>query len=497
MSNNYQQKSSIAGLVHSMLVIHEKRGVIKHQGGLPIRDQIAGMSRKANELVVSRDESDNNDLKHLRDFIESVFYGVSDTSATLGSISQAKTAGKLVGATAVVGLAGNLLQIGNQAVLDNLMTAQEAFAKQFFTPEDWGKAIAIYTSEGAALRDVGSFVPKGKLAKAMQMFDALNEVTDSLGQNIGGSKARKLFSKDTLFALQHGVEHETAGIRMLAVMTSTKVKDKKGEPILNEDGSEANLWDMLVEKENGQLTIDPRVANVNKSQVIAKIHGIAKRTNQVKGSFDSAMAQRTTTGKLLLLFRNYFIPGLRKRYGHGDMYQVDHELGEVTKGYYQTFANSLRTLVETGDLKAALGSSEIDKQNMKRVAVDAATIAATMLLYTLMQGLIDDDDEDYITSFIAYQARRLQTEITGFLNPIEAVRMAARPMATVNFIEDFLKLAESVLYTAQYETGIYYDEEKVTKEALYQRRSGPYEKGTVPWADGSAKAIQDKLRWFS
>jgi len=516
MSNNYQQKSSIAGLVHSMLVIHEKRGVIKHQGGLPIRDQIAGMSRRANELVVSRDESDNNDLKHLRDFIESVFYGVSDTSATLGSISQAKTAGKLVGATAVVGLAGNLLQIGNQAILDNLMTAQEAFAKQFFTPEDWGKAIAIYTSEGAALRDVGSFVPKGKLAKAMQMFDALNEVTDSLGQNIGGNKARKLFSKDTLFALQHGVEHETAGIRMLAVMTSTKVKDKKGEPILNEDGSEANLWDMLVEKENGQLTIDPRVANVNKSQVIAKIHGIAKRTNQVKGSFDSAMAQRTTTGKLLLLFRNYFIPGLRRRYGHGDMYQVDHELGEVTKGYYQTFANSLRTLVETGDLKAALGSSEIDKQNMKRVAVDVATIAGTMLLYTLMQGLIDDDDEDYTASFIAYQAKRLQTEVTGFFNPVEAVRMAARPMATVNFIEDYLKLAESVLYTAQYETGIYFNEEKVTKGALYQRRSGPYEKGdyklagrinkvmpllrtwkTVPWADGSAKAVQDKLRWFS
>ena len=516
MSNNYQQKSSIAGLVHSMLVIHEKKGVVKHQGGLPIRDQIAGMSRKANELVVSRDESDNNDLKHLRDFVESVFYGVSDTTASFGSISQAKTAGKLVGATAVVGLAGNLLQIGNQAILDNLMTGQEAFAKQFFTPEDWGKAIAIYTSEGAALRDVGSFVPKGKLAKAMQMFDALNEVTDSLGQNIGGSKARKLFSKDTLFALQHGVEHETAGIRMLAVMTSITVKDKNGKPILNEDGKEANLWDMLVEKENGQLAIDPRVANVDKSRVIAKIHGIAKRTNQVKGSFDSAMAQRTTTGKLLLLFRNYFIPGLRKRYGHGDMYQVDHELGEVTKGYYQTFANSLRDVVEKRSLKAILGSSEIDKQNMKRVAIDAATIATTMLLYSMMQGFIDDDDEDYTASFIAYQAKRLQTEVTGFFNPVEAVRMAARPMATINFIEDYIKLAGSALYTAQYETGIYFNEEKVTKGALYQRRSGPYEKGdykltgriekvlpllrtwkTMPLAEGSAKAIQDKLRWFA
>jgi hypothetical protein len=79
-----------------------------------------------------------------------------------------------------------------------------------------------------------------------------------------------------------------------------------------------------------------------------------------------------------------------------------------------------------------------------------------------------------------------------------------------------MKLAEVSLYTAQYETGLYLDEEKVSKGALYQRRSGAYEKGdyklaarlnkvmplfrtwkTVPWAEGSAKAVQDKLRWFA
>ena len=515
MANNYQQKSAIAGLVHSMLVIHEKKGVIKHQAGLPIRDQIAAMSRRANDLVVSRDEADNNDLKHLRDFVESVFYGVRDTSADIGSISQSKLAGKLTGATAVVGLAGNLLQVGNQAILDNLMTAQEAYAKQFFSAKDWGRAVATYTEEAAAIADLGAFTPKTKLGKAMQMFDALNEVTDSIGQNIGSSKIRKMLHKDSAFMLQHGVEHETAGVRMLAVLKSTKVKDKNGKAILNEDGTEADLWDMLVEKKNGQLTIDPRVANVNKSQVIAKIHGIAKRTNQVKGSFDAAMAQRTSAGKFLLLFRNYFIPGLRRRFGHGDMYQVDHELGQVTKGYYQTFANSVRTLIETRKLSYD-SMSELDKQNLRRIAIDVLTVAGTWILYSLMSGLLDDDDENYGAAFLAYQAKRLSTEITAFMDPREAVRMAMRPMATINLMEDYMKLAEASLYTAQYETGLYLDEEKVSKGALYQRRSGAYEKGdyklgarlnkvmplfrtwkTVPWAEGSAKAVQDKLRWFS
>jgi hypothetical protein len=272
---------------------------------------------------------------------------------------------------------------------------------------------------------------------------------------------------------------------------------------------------MLVEKKNGQLTIDPRVANVNKSQVIAKIHGIAKRTNQVKGSFDAAMAQRTSAGKFLLLFRNYFIPGLRRRFGHGDMYQVDHELGQVTKGYYQTFANSIRTLIETRKLSSD-SMSELDKQNLRRIAIDVLTVAGTWILYSLMKGLLDDDDENYGAAFVAYQSKRLSTEIMAFMNPFEAVRMAARPMATINLMEDYMKLAEVSLYTAQYETGIYLDEEKVSKGALYQRRSGSYEKGdyklgarlnkvmplfrtwkTVPWAEGSAKAVQDKLRWFS
>ena len=353
----------------------------------------------------------------------------------------------------------------------------------------------------------------------MQMFDARIDVVDSLGQRFGTSKGRKMISKDSAFVGQHSIEHQTSGVRMLAVLMSTKVKDKSGNAILLESGEEANLYDMLIEQENGRLVIDPRVANVSKIQVISKIHGIAKRTNQVKGNFDASTIQRTAAGKAVMLFRNYFIPGLRRRYGHGDMFQVDHELGQVTKGYYQSFANFLRTVVdEKGIPKDSLSSmSEVDKQNLRRVAVDLASIVGTMMLFSMAQGLIDDDDEDYTASFLAYQSRRLFTELTGFANPYEGVRLAARPMATVNFIEDYMKLASSILYTSQYSTGLYFaDEEEMQKDVLYQRKSGKYEKGdyklrarvnkilpllrtweTVPWADGSAKAVQQKLKWFS
>ena len=516
MANNYEQKSAIAGLVHSMLVIHEKKGVIKQEKGLPVRDQVANLSRRANELVIRRDVGDNKDLAHLQDFIDTVFYGVTDTTGDIGGLSVGKTVGKLTGTTALVGLAGNLLQIGNQAILDNLMTAQEAFTKQFFSAEDWAAASAEYIRNLGAIGDAGAIVPKSKLAKAMQMFDARIDVIDSLGQRFGTSKGRKMLDKDSAFVGQHSIEHQTSGVRMLAVLMSTKVKDKNGNAILLEDGKEANLYDMLIEKKNGQLTIDPRVANVSKTQIIAKIHGIAKRTNQVKGNFDAATIQRTAFGKAVMLFRNYFIPGLRRRYGHGDMFQVDHELGQVTKGYYQTFANTLRSLYDKvvyGD--ELIETGEIDKQNMRRIAVDLAAIAGTLMLYAMMQSNLEDDDEDYTSAFIAYQSLRLYTELTGFANPVEGVRLAARPMATINFIEDYIKLGQALIYTGQYSVGAYFDEEQMQKDVFYQRKSGKYEKGdlklrarmnkilpmfrtweTLPWADGSAEAVQNKLKWF-
>ena len=514
MANNYEQKSKVAGLVNSMLVLHERKGAIKYRNGVPIVDQVASMSRKAMESLIKRDSGDNRDYAHLKDFVDSVFYGVADIDEI--SAGAQKTVGKIVQSTAVLGLAANILQVGNQAILDNLVTAQEAFTKQFFSADDWRRAIGTYLEEGAAVGDVGAFAPSSKLGQAMLMFDALQEATDSLGADLGSSRFKKILDPDNAFILQHGVEHQTAGVRMLAVLKSTKVKDKDGNAIMI-DGREADMWDMLIQDENGRVSIDPRVANVKKREIIAKIHGIAKRTNQVKGSFDRAMAQRTAVGKFLMLFRNYFIPGFRRRYGHGDMYHVDHELGQVTKGFGQTFANGIRSIIDpTVDTRQYFSDmGELDRQNWRRIHLDAAAVIGTTVLFNLLSGMIEDDDDDYLASYFAYQALRLRTELTAMYNPQELPRMLMRPMASVNLLEDTIKFLEVSLASLQYNTGLYWDEEEVYKAAYYQRKSGPYKKGDskfearlqklVPFfrnyktwwfADESAEAVQEKLKFF-
>ena len=235
---------------------------------------------------MKEDPRNNRNYQHLKEWVDSVFYGQLDLEqgAILG-VDMSKLAGKAAAFTAITNLAFNTLQVGNQFVLDNLMGSEEAVAGQFFGKRDFAWAAKTYAANKGALSDLGAFVPKSKLGQAMQMFDALNEVTDTIGKGVTGSKLKKAIQNDPLFALQHAVEHQSTGTRMLAVLRSYKGKllDSSGKVLLNEKGEEADLWDMLVKDEKGKFIIDPRVANVQKNEVIAKLHGINKRANQIKG----------------------------------------------------------------------------------------------------------------------------------------------------------------------------------------------------------------------
>ena len=517
MANLFEEKSKTVGLVESMMSIHEQRLTIPRDSktGLPILDKVSEMARGVQGDVVKEDPRNNRNYQHLREFVDSVFYGQLDLEqgAILG-VDMSKLAGKAAAFTAVTNLAFNTLQVGNQFVLDNLMGSEEAVAGQFFGKRDFAWAAKTYAANKGALSDLGAFVPKSKLGQAMMMFDALNEVTDSIGKGVTGSKLKKAMQGDPFFALQHAVEHQATGTRMLALLRSYKgkLKDSKGNVLLNERGEEADLWDMLVKDEKGKFIIDPRVANVNKNAVIAKLHGINKRANQIKGSHDRSMGNRRALGKLALLFRNYFVPGLRKRFGHGESVHVDYELGSITRGMYQSLMGYF-SLIPYEGVTAYQMMSETDKQNLRRATYEAAATVASLTTFLVLNSMLDDDDEDnYAIAYAAYQARRLQSELLQFVNPSEFLRMAQSPMATVNWLDKYATVIGQVAFKEPgYALGIV-DEDEI----FYQRRTGTAEKGdrkvmaqlkkiipvlngyqTSFLRDGGAEAVEEKLRWFN
>ena len=129
----------------------------------------------------------------------------------------------------------NTLQAGNQFILDNLMTWEEAWAGCPTAKRTTGMLPEHIPHPGGAASDAGKVAPETKLGKAMLMFDAMMNLTEGFGRELTGGRLKKAVSTDSAFFIQHAAEHQTSGVRMLALMDSYrgKLKDKDGNVIKN------------------------------------------------------------------------------------------------------------------------------------------------------------------------------------------------------------------------------------------------------------------------
>jgi hypothetical protein len=528
-SNQYVERSKLTGLVNAMAELHKERRVIQkgEGGGTLLSREAVRFKEKFEDYAVDTTAttpgSASNTVNHLMQFIDSAFYGIHKKKVETKILGMDPT--KLVGAAnslaALGSLSFNLLQIGNQKILDNSMILEEAIAGEFFSMKDLAWARGMYVKTGMGITDLGRFTPKSKLARTMMHFDALVEVTDSLGQDSSTNKFLKMFKMGNLLAGQATIEYQTAATRMLAAMKALEGKfvDKNGKVIKNDDGTDANLWDLMIETKNG-VELDPRVdkekSKFDEARFMAKLRGLYKRTNQVKGNFDASTLSRTPIGAFLMLFKNYFIPGFRKRWGYGDIYHRDLELGTMTRGMYQSVGGYFSTVYANGGAYRDVweNTSDVDKRNIRRAGTEFVMLLGTFIIYSgLMSFLDDEDEENYGAAFAAYQARRLQTELFAYINPGEAFRMFVSPMAAANRMQawwDFI--SHLFLVELRYDVSDVWGgpSESLTKAAIYQRDSYWGEEGDrkiwgklgkiTPLIYGfsttDTKTVEDKIRFF-
>ena len=531
---HYEEKAKLTGLVNAMLNIYERREVLRTDtSGRSLLSREAERVKEAfGESFIGRTAATylgdkSNTLNHLSQFIDVAFYGIikKPLETKILGMDPNKLAVKINSMSALGSLSFNLLQIGNQAILDTLMLAEEGVAADFYTSADVRFAEAEFVRQGAGARDLGKFNPETKLGKAMLHFNALHDVTDNYGGNASDNKALKMMSTDNLFFVQSSIEYQTSAVRMLAAMNATrgKMKDSAGNVIMNADGTEASLWDLMIETEKG-LELDPRVdkaqSNYSDIKFVSKLHGISKRTNQIKGTFDSSTAVRGPVGILLMLYKQFFIPNFRKRFGHGQEYHVDHELGSITRGAYFSYIDflkqiksSLKSGAKISELYADL--SDVDKANLRRVHMDAAIVASSMAIFAACMSILDDDDDDenYWVAFTAYQARRLQTELLAYVPGAgfgELITIFKSPMAAANRAEKTWDFVNHVIGTEIPYSLSFNPSEALTKDAIYQRDSYWGEEGTrktmgklkkiLPVFYGASTldkgAIEDKIGFF-
>lgn len=516
MANVFKRKAQINGAVVLMKDAIQNR--ITHEttsAGHPIF-HIFGKKLKFTKHVAK--EGPSNDFKHLSEWIDTIFYGEKDIKTALDifgrEFSANKLANKLASFTALNNLAGNLLQSTNQFLIDNVRLIEEGVANQFFNKGNlaWAKKTYYSVANGglSSIKDFDSFAPQSKLVQAIQYFDALGESLDVANKKKSGPLALKALN-DVPMALQKIAEHETGVTRLLALMDSYRGKlvDENGKVLKNEDGQDANLWDVFVKDEKtGRYAIDPNVrmmkkinevdengkdvtkeviGEFNRILFMGKISGLTKKTNQIKTKFDDSMLQRRAFGKLIILFRRYFIPSLRRNFGHNGLrggIHRDLELGTISEGMLTTMKRFvIETFKKGGNMPGVYKMMEdFEKENVKRMGIQMAFFTLCLLIISSLTGE-DDDDDGYAEQFLLYQALRMNSELTQFINPEEFLKLIVSPTATVRPLQRFLDVAHQAFATA---VGTVTGDD----EALYyQRRSGVHEKGDSKLQAKIAKLI--------
>jgi hypothetical protein len=216
-----------------------------------------------------------------------------------------------------------------------------------------------------------------------------------------------------------------------------------------------------------------------RQNLMNRLHALNKRMHGIYNDFDKATAQRYSLGKLGFMYKKYLVPAYKRRFK--DL-GFDEELGAQTEGYYKTFWNLyLKNLVtlKTNLIKNWADMSPFERAQTKRVIAEATLIITLTALVLALRAMVDDDDDElkknWGYNFMLYQAIRMRSETSQYL-PILGIRDAYRtvksPSAATSTIDRAIKFTDQFLVQS-------WD----SKKAVYQRRTGIWEKGdNKSWA---------------
>ena len=495
MANMYNRKSQIQGAVILMSDIIEKQVVTEvAANNVPIINKLA---KRLGFTRYKRKTSESNNHKHLKAFIEMNFFGEKEIKEEFDfagkQFSLNKISAQLASYTAMANLSFNALQAVNQGVIDNIRLREEAIAGEFFSSKDyfWAKKEYLGGQALKSIGDMGAFAPTSKIVQAAQIFDAFGNYQGAQMEKKTGARGLKAVSLDGMFVLQHGFEHESAMTRMLAMFKSYegKLLDSKGEVLKTAEGKPVNIYDIIIDGGNGVYKLrddiyihgeikdgKPELVRFNKIQVMNKISSLTKKTNQIKNETDKVVLQRHWMGRLVMLFRNYFVPSLRRHYGHASNFGIhtDLESGMLSEGTLVTLGRFIKESFENKGVVATWNQlSPMEKANMKRLRGTGFYFLAASLIISSLTAAMEDDDEEktYANMFLMYQALRVQSELTQFIKINEFIKLAQSPTAAVRPLENISKLLSQIPDELNY---IFRgDREGV----FYENRTGIHQKG--------------------
>ncbi|CAJ0592308.1 unnamed protein product, partial [Cylicocyclus nassatus] len=269
-------------------------------------------------------------------------------------VSVGKVVDKINMATTYSQMALNI----NQRISNITTGATQIFiqtaGRDYYNAKDVIWASKIYMKESAdRLAETGSDASHNKLSLFNERFDIGQKRNDaSLKKKYGKSRLTKIFNTNLLFAGLEMGEDYLSSTTGLALARNTKLK-------LN--GKEINLYDAYevaytdeANKDGAYLRMKSGVTKVDGSEFTREDElnfsktcaGINFRLQGIYNVDDRAAIQQYPAGALVMMYRKWIAPSLKRRYGGA---RYNELLGQEEEGYYVTFFNLAKNIITGGE----------------------------------------------------------------------------------------------------------------------------------------------------
>jgi len=485
-TRNAKKRNSLDQFVMSKLNIKSKGNIDELEEdqaeGVPsmiAKTQIAEQFSDWFEMAVYSKKAKPGSLWHIREDL------VIDTAKFVDAMNRY---------TSLSLLAFNMVQGAANVLIGETMQAIDAFAKEHVTAKSLTKATLRYNKWlPGMMGDWGMRVPTNVGSLLIEQANILHSsVTD-----VDFSKKTKVgqhFDLSTGFMIQKAGEHWMQGRFYFALLEEKQAYDKDGNHLGSmldqyhaEDG--VLILNKEVSLEKSKWTTSEQTAfNVRAKGLLSRMHGEYSDLGRVA-------IQRLAVGRMAYMFRKFVVPGYRRRWGKT---RYIERLGQEVEGDYVSMIKFMKNMSK--DLKifktammseewAALNDHE--RANIRRaIGETIAIISTSVAAMFLYKGLAEDDEDDWLLGYWAYQAYRLQTELLFWTPKLdEAMTILRSPAASMTVIENTIKLIDQMFSPMeQYERGPWKGQYKISKTLI----------NFVPiWKQWyKARDVEETIQWF-
>jgi hypothetical protein len=475
-SNDYRHKRNIISELEMAKFFVDTRSAMK-------RNAMGDIIKRAASTVGIGDQDERKDepslisktklADQLNDWFEMAVYGRKSKDSSIVNIwgkelDVSKLIDGLTNFTSMNLLSLNVVQGTANAILGETMQAIDAFAGEHVSAKSLTLGTDYYMRNlHKMMGDVAARNNSSTASLLIENFDILhnNPAYDTVFSK--KSRVGQLLDTGTLYFVQEAGEHWMQSRFLFAMLKDKRALDKDGNDI-------GSLLDKYY-SDNGKLKIHKDV-DLEKSkwterdqQVFKrKVKGLLSRMHGEYSDLGRVALQRMALGRMAYQFRKFIMPGWKRRWSGRRYIQ---RLDQFTEGNYITTGRFVKELVKDMKiLNLALMSEEWaslsphEKANVKRTAGELAFLAMTIVLASAIFSMDGDDEDEWFTSFMAYQLYRFQSELMFFVNPGDAMKILRSPMASMSVIENIGKFIDQSFSPGErYERGPWKGELKIKR----------------------------------